>query len=87
VSSDGQAVQECTLEQLAEVFDEVVDLSGVQVHEGAVLGDHIPLDSRDMLRVLSRIESRYRIRFAPTDVLRMRTLGDVLTAVRGRTHA
>jgi acyl carrier protein len=75
---------ELTVQELAEIFGEVVDLSGIQVSERAVLGQDIPLDSREMLRVLSRIESRYRIRLTPEDVVSMKTLGDVLDAVRRR---
>jgi hypothetical protein len=45
------------------------------VTEDLVLGTGIPGDSREMLRVLSRIESRYRTRVAPLDVLRMRDFG------------
>ena len=78
---------EVTLQELAEVFDEIVDLSGVHLREDALLGDHIPVDSRDMLRVLARIEARYRIRFEPEDVLRMKTLGDVLSAVNRRARS
>ena len=79
-------MNECTLEQLAEIFDEVVDLAGVEVREESVLGDDVPIDSREMLRVLSRIESRHGIRFTPGDTLQMRTLGDVLAAVRRRAR-
>ena len=79
-------MNECTLEQLTEIFDEVVDLAGVEVREESVLGDDVPIDSREMLRVLSRIESRYGIRFTSRDTLQMRTLGDVLAAVRRRAR-
>ena len=75
---------ELTVQELAEIFGEVVDLSGIKVRESAVLGQDIPLDSREMLRVLSRIESRYRIRLTPEDVVRMKTFGDVLDAVKRR---
>ena len=71
-----------TLEELIEIFEEVVDLSDVEVNEGSVLGEDIPMDSREMLRVLSRVESRYRIRFAPEDLVGLKTVGNLLSAVR-----
>ena len=71
-----------TLEDVTEILDEVIDLSGVQVSESSVLGEDIPVDSRQMLRVISRIESRYRIRFTPRDLVRLKTVGDLLAASR-----
>jgi hypothetical protein len=35
-----------------------------------------------MLRVLSRIQAKYRIKFAPRDVLTLKTMGDLLSVVR-----
>ena len=74
----------CTLEDLADIFEEVVDLRGVRFERDAVLGEDLPIDSRDMLRVLARIEARYRIRFAPRETLAIRTVGDLLEAVNRR---
>ncbi len=81
--------KEITLDQLAEVVGEVVDLSGVQVREDAVLGDDIPVDSREMLRVVSRVESTFGAKFTPRDLLRAKTLGDLLEITRQRaaTHS
>jgi len=77
-------VSDLTLDGVIEILGEIVDLSGVTVTAEAVLGDDVPLDSREMLRVLSRIESRYRFRFAPGDAFAMRTVGDVVTIARRR---
>ena len=73
---------EMSIEQLAAILDEIVDLSGVEVCEEAVLGEDIAMDSRDMLRVLTEIESRYRVRFAPQEVVRLITMGDLLEMVQ-----
>ena len=64
---------------------EIVDLSGVSVDERAVLGEDIPLDSKEMLRVVSRIESLYRFHFVPGDLLSVQTVGDLLDAIRRGT--
>lgn len=72
------------IEDLIELFGEIIDISKVQVDINAVLGEDIPVDSKDMLRILSRIESRYRFRFKPSEVLALKTLGDVLKTVQWR---
>ena len=74
------------LEELADVVGEYADLSGMDVRENMVLGEDIPMDSRQMLRLLSRLEGRYRFRFVPQDLLTTRTLGDLLRLVRGRAR-
>ncbi|NQU18522.1 acyl carrier protein [bacterium] len=71
-----------TIDNLIEIFEEVIDITGIKIDSNAVLGEDIPVDSTEMLRILSRIESRYRFRFEPIDVLGMKTLGDVFKVVR-----
>lgn len=71
-----------TVETLIEIFSEVIDLSGIKMDTSAVLGEDIPVNSMEMLRVLSRIESRYKFRFQPRDILNFKTLGDILEVVR-----
>lgn len=67
---------------LAEIMGSYVDLSAVTLGSESVLGQDIPVDSQDMLRVLSRIQAKYRIVFAPRDVLTLKTMGDLLAIVR-----
>jgi len=52
-----------------------------------VLGEDIPVSSNEMLRILSRIQARYRFRFDPKEVLGLNTLGDLVETVRLRTSA
>ncbi len=75
-------VPEMNIEELAEILDEFVDLGAVELREGDVLGEEIPVDSKDMLRVLTRRESRYAVKFSPRDLACLRTVGDVLDVVR-----
>jgi acyl carrier protein len=75
-------MHQVSLEELAELLGEIIDLSGIKIDDDAVLGDDIPVDSREMLRFLSHIESRYRFRFSPREVLGFKTLGDVLQTVQ-----
>ncbi len=70
-----------TLDDVVETMGEVVDLLDVVVTEECVLGEDIAIDSQQMLRVLSRLESRYRMRFAPDVILRLNTVGDLLEAL------
>jgi len=74
-----------SLEEVVEIVGEVVDLSGLSPEEDAVLGDDIPTDSKEMLRILSRIESRYRFRFLSSEITALRTVGDLVEAVRRKT--
>ncbi len=78
-------MHDVTLDKLAETLGEIVDLSGIKIDSNTVLGDDIPLDSRDMLRFLSHIESRYRFRFNSRKVLGLKTLGDVLQMIQQKT--
>ena len=73
---------EASLSVIEEIFGEVVDLSGITFRPEAVLGEDIPVDSKEMLRILSRIESRYRIHFEPEDLLQLRTLDDLLRIIQ-----
>ena len=75
---------EVTLEELAEIMEEMVDLSNVPLRESAVLGEDIPIDSMDMLRIISRIESRYKLRFMPSEVFGLNSVGDLLQVIRSR---
>jgi acyl carrier protein len=77
--------QEVTIDELAELFEEIIDLSGVRIEEKAVLGEDIPVTSKDMLRILSRIETRYRIKYEPRDLFGLKTLGDVLESIHRET--
>ncbi|MGA2433860.1 MAG: acyl carrier protein [Bryobacteraceae bacterium] len=76
-----------TLGDLAEIVGSYVDLSSVRVTEETAFGDDIPIDSQDMLRVLSRIQALYRIKFEAKDVLRIATMGDLLASVRRHTES
>jgi len=79
-------MQGIAIDDLLEIFGEVIDISGIQIDMNAVLGEDIPVDSKDMLRILSRIESRYRFRLEPSEILALKTLGDVLETVRRRVN-
>jgi acyl carrier protein len=75
-------MNEPCLADLAEIVGSYVDLSAVALRPESVLGEDVPIDSQDMLRVLSRIQAKYRIKFAPRDVLTLKTMGDLLSVVR-----
>ena len=74
-----------TIDELTEILGEIIDLSGIEMDSNTVLGDDIPVDSRDMLRFLSHIESHYRFRFNPREVLGFKTLGDLLHAIQQKS--
>ena len=70
------------VQDLLDIFAEVVDVSGLNLDEHSVIGEDLQVESREMLRVLSRIESRYHFRFQPQELLRVKTLGDLIAAMR-----
>jgi len=75
-------MKEICIEEVAKVIGEVVPLSPQQVQADAVLGEDIMLDSQEMLRVVSRLEALFKMRFEPRRLLRIRTLGDLTDALR-----
>ena len=76
-----------TLGDLTEIVGSYVDLSSVRVTEESAFGDDIPIDSQEMLRVLSRIQALYRIKFEARDVLRIAKMGDLLASIRRHAGA
>lgn len=75
-------MNEPTLAELTEIIGSYVDLSTVALSPESVIGGEVPIDSQDMLRVLARLQAKYRIAFEPRDVLRLETIGDLLALVR-----
>jgi len=78
-------MQEATINELEEIFGEVIDLSSIKMVESSVLGEDITVDSKEMLRIFSRIESRYKFRFDPREILSLKTIGDILETVQRHT--
>ena len=70
-----------TIEELTGIFEEVVDLSGIMISEDSVLGDDIPVNSMEMLRIISRIEAVYGFRFRPEDILSLKTMQDIVIII------
>ena len=73
-------------DDLVEILSQFVDLSGINIDENSILGEDVPVDSSEMFRFLSRVESRYGIRFNPKDILGMSTLRDIIDVIRYRTN-
>jgi acyl carrier protein len=70
------------IDDVARIMGEVIPLSLGEVRSEAVLGEDIPVDSQEMLRVISRLEARFQRRFDPARLLQVRTLGDLTDALR-----
>ncbi len=70
-----------TLRALEDIFDEVTDLGGAPFERGLRLGVDFPLDSGMMLRVLTRLERRYGVRFNLPLLLALETIGDLQDAL------
>ncbi len=64
-------------DELLHIMAEFVDLSRSSIDENSTFGDDIPLDSRDMLRLLARIHSRYNIKIKPRDIFQIKNFGDL----------
>ena len=73
-----------TINDLVELLEEVVDISGIEVNGCSILGEDIPIDSREMLRIISRVESRYRFHFKIKEIFGLKTLNDLLEIIRMR---
>lgn len=74
-----------SLDDLAEIVGAYVDLSSTPLTEKSAFGTDIPIDSQDMLRVLSRVQAQCSFKFDVREVLRIATLGDLLAVVRRHT--
>ncbi len=77
-------MSEVTFDELRELIGEIVDLTGIVLDEDVVIGEDLSLDSQEMLRVLSRIESRHGFRFTVPEIARLKTLGDLLKTTQQR---
>lgn len=75
-------MREISLDELIEILEEFIDLSSIDITEETVIGEDVPVDSSIMLRVLSRIESNYSFTFAPSELLQIRTIGDLKTQIQ-----
>lgn len=75
-------MKKVTINDLVELLEEVVDISGIEVNGCSILGEDIPIDSREMLRIISRVEARYRFRFETKEILGLRSLNDLLETIR-----
>jgi len=76
-----------TIEDIVDVLGEVIDVSEVKIDENTVLGDDLPVDSGEMLRIISRIESKYSFRLSPEDLIGLGTMGDILKTTRRYLNA
>lgn len=74
------------LQNLLDIIEEVVDLSRIAIDIDSVLGEDIPVDSADMLRIISRIESQYELKFKTHEILNFNTIGDLVQAVNRNMH-
>ena len=76
-----------TIEDIIDVLGEVIDVSEVNIDENTGLGDDLPVDSGEMLRIISRVESKYSFRFSPEDLIGLGTVGDILKTTRRYLNA
>jgi len=76
-----------TIEDIIDVLGEVIDVSEVKIDENTVLGDDLPVDSGEMLRIISRVESKYSFRFSSEDLIGLGTVGDILKTTRRYLNA
>lgn len=70
-----------TLQDIQNILEEVIDISGVTITGALVLGEDLPVDSTEMLRIISRLESRFKLKFRMADILALSTLEDIVQAV------
>jgi len=73
-------------QDILNILEEVVDISEIVIEMDSILGEDIPIDSTEMLRILSRVESRYQFRFETKEVLGLKTFGNLLETVQRRSN-
>jgi acyl carrier protein len=69
-----------TRDDVLDVVGEFLDLS--QVDPAERVEDDASVDSREMLRLISRLESRFRIEMSAEDLLEVHSLNDLVDLVR-----
>jgi acyl carrier protein len=70
-----------TSKDIISVLEEIIDISKKGNIEEAVLGEDIIMDSTDMLRVISRIESRFKVKLKMLDIINFDNIKDITDAV------
>lgn len=74
-------MKEIRLQDILMILESVVCLPDEGVDHNAVLGEDIAIDSTDMMRIISRLASKYKIKFTTQDILAMDTVGDIVRIV------
>ncbi len=77
-------MRELSVEDLLEVINEVVVIEEENLKQESLLETVVTEESHELLRIYSRIEARYGFRLNPTELHRVKTLGDILDAVNTR---
>ncbi len=75
---------ETVFTEVVGVLGQYCDLSSCRLEVDSVLGEDIPLDSAQMLRVITRLEALKGMQFRPEDLLKLRTLGDLVDLTQRR---
>jgi acyl carrier protein len=73
--------REKNLEEIAEIFGEVVDLTGIQFTRDLILGDQLMVSSSEALQIVSRVQTRFGVRFEPMEIIGIKTVGDIVDLV------
>jgi acyl carrier protein len=69
------------LDRIAEIFEEVIDLNQTGIDEQLRLGDELDATSSEVLQIVSRVQSRFGVQFAPLEIIGIQTVGDILTLI------
>jgi len=75
------------LEELVGLIGEVADTGRGKVGPEARFGTDIPVSSSEMLRILSKVKSRFGVEFGPAEILGVRKVGDLVSLVERRLGA
>ncbi len=69
------------LSQLAEIFEDVVDVPAAEVTEEKLLADDLDVDSLSMVEVVVVIEEKLGVKLPEDTVPELRTVGDVVAYI------
>lgn len=78
-------MKKVTVDDLFEIIGEIIDISKISISANAVFGEDIPVDSKDMLRIISRIESRCKFRFKADEIITLKTVEDVFRIIQSHS--
>ena len=75
-----------SVQDVLSILESVVCLPDNGIDNNSVLGEDIAIDSTDMIRIISRLESKYQFKLTTQEILALNTVGDVVQIINRNRH-